>query len=270
MCRTLNTIFQKFNYIRKLPLFWKTAVLVPVYKKDNPRLVEKYRPISLLWIESKIFEKSMYVPLYNHFKENPSKNQHGFVKKRSVMSILLHFLNEIYVTMDNDPTAQVIAFYSDFSKEVDTVPHKLLISELCDIGVGGCSLDIPYDYINQQKQYVRIEDHTSKELQVISGLTQSSLLSCIFINDLPDFLIFTQLFIFPDDLRILAISISNEEVKTNIKRIGKWLKSNKMQLAVNKCHLLNFRGRRTCLSLNGQPLWEPGNWKAWESTLRTR
>ena len=34
-----------------------------------------------------------------------------------------------------------------------------------------------------------------------------------------------------------------------------------MKLEVNKCHLLRFRGTRACLSLNGQPLGEPGKVK---------
>ena len=34
-----------------------------------------------------------------------------------------------------------------------------------------------------------------------------------------------------------------------------------MKLAVNKCHLLNFRGTHACLSLNRQPLGEPGKMK---------
>ena len=34
-----------------------------------------------------------------------------------------------------------------------------------------------------------------------------------------------------------------------------------MKLAVNKCHLLNFRGTRACISLKGQPLGEPGTLK---------
>ena len=76
--------------------------------------------------------------------------------------------------MDNDPTAQVIAFYSDFSKAFDTMPHELLTSKLCDNGVGGCFLDILCDYLSQRKQYVRIEDHISKELQVTSGVPHGS------------------------------------------------------------------------------------------------
>ena len=70
-----------------------------------------------------------------------------------------------------------------------------------------------------------------------------------------------QPFIFADDLKILAIGKSNEEVETDIKGNGKWVKSIKMKLAVNKCNLLQFRGTRACLSLKGQPLVEPGKVK---------
>ena len=165
--------------------------------------------------------------------------------------------------MDNDTTAQVSAFYSDFSKEFDTVPHKLLISKL---SVGGWFLDILYDYLSQRNQNVRIEIHTSQELQVTSGVPKGSLLGPllfgIFMNSLPDVLTFSKTFIFGDDLKILAICKSNdEEVQTDIKRIGKWVTSNKMKLVVNKCHLLSFRGIRACLSLNGIPLGEPGKVK---------
>ena len=119
MCRTLNTMFKNFKRIRKLPLFWTTAAVVPVYKKDSPKLVENYRPISLLCIDGR-FSKSACTYRYTTTSKTLSTNQHGFFRKRSVMGNLLQFLNENYVTKENDPTAQVIEFYSDFSKTFET------------------------------------------------------------------------------------------------------------------------------------------------------
>ena len=56
--------------------------------------------------------------------------------------------------------------------------------------------------------------NTSKDLKVTSGVPQGSLLwpllFCIFINNLPDVLIFSQPF-FAEDLKILAIGKTNEE-----------------------------------------------------------
>ena len=114
-----------------------------MYKKDNPKLVENYRPIYLICIVSKIFKKkSMYVPLYNQFKNFLSKNQRGFVRKRSVMSNLLQFLKEMYVATDNDLT---VAFYKDFSDAFDTMPDELLNSKPSDIGVIWCFLENLYN-----------------------------------------------------------------------------------------------------------------------------
>ena len=48
-----------FKRFRKLSLFWKTVAVVRVYKRDDPKLVENYRPIYLICIENKIFEKCM-------------------------------------------------------------------------------------------------------------------------------------------------------------------------------------------------------------------
>ena len=43
-----------------MPTSWKTAAVTPIHKKNDPKDVENYRPISLLNIDSKIFEKCMY------------------------------------------------------------------------------------------------------------------------------------------------------------------------------------------------------------------
>ena len=47
------------------PDILKTGIVSPVYKKGNPQLLDNYRPISTLPIFSKLFEKLIYVRIYN-------------------------------------------------------------------------------------------------------------------------------------------------------------------------------------------------------------
>ena len=57
--------------------YWKRGNIVPVHKKGNKDLINNYRPVSLLPIFSKIYEKCIYDPLYNYFEGNDlfSKSQ---------------------------------------------------------------------------------------------------------------------------------------------------------------------------------------------------
>ena len=48
----------------------KIAKIIPIHKKENPHLIENYRPISLLPAISKIFEKVVHEQLFAYFTEN--------------------------------------------------------------------------------------------------------------------------------------------------------------------------------------------------------
>ena len=49
------------------PDIWKTANITPVFKKGNKQLVKNYRPISLLPLCTKVFEKILFDKLNNYF-----------------------------------------------------------------------------------------------------------------------------------------------------------------------------------------------------------
>ena len=52
------------------PAQWKKANVVPVHKKESKHLLNNYRPISLLPVCGKIFEKCIYNSLYSHLENN--------------------------------------------------------------------------------------------------------------------------------------------------------------------------------------------------------
>ena len=107
-------------------------------------------------------------------------------------------------------------------------------------------LEILIDYLKDRRQYVRVDNTSSKILDITSGIAQGSLLGpllfCIFINDLPDVLMFSEPFIFADD-KILAAQRSYWEVQDDLHGIENWIIQNKMELPIDKCAHLKFRGR---------------------------
>ena len=70
ICRPLNIIFKTCLLTGKFPLEWKKANIVPIHKKGDKQAVKNYRPVSLLPICGKIFERLLYNEMLNFFLEN--------------------------------------------------------------------------------------------------------------------------------------------------------------------------------------------------------
>ena len=52
------------------PSNWKKANVTPIYKKGDKNILSNYRPISVLPICAKLFEKIIYKSLYKYFEDN--------------------------------------------------------------------------------------------------------------------------------------------------------------------------------------------------------
>ena len=62
----LCLIFEKCLETGVYPSIWKKANIIPVHKKENRQIKKKSRPISLLPIFGKIFEKLIFDSIYCH------------------------------------------------------------------------------------------------------------------------------------------------------------------------------------------------------------
>ena len=84
------------------PLEWKKANIVPIQKENDKQSLANYRPISLLPICGKIFERLLYNEMFNFFITNHliSTNQSGFKPGDSCINQLLSFTHGIYASFN--------------------------------------------------------------------------------------------------------------------------------------------------------------------------
>ena len=97
----LSHALGKWNFLwnGKKPMWFRSKK-----KKNDKQCIENYRPVSLLLICSKIFERLLFNKLYKFFNENDilSSYQWGFRSSESCINQLLSITYEIHQTFDND------------------------------------------------------------------------------------------------------------------------------------------------------------------------
>ena len=121
LCRPLQLIFQSCLESGKFPNEWKKANVAPVHKKGGKEILKNYRPISLLPIAGKTFERLLYDRMFEFFMENNliSKNQSGFRPGDSCINQLLSITHEIYQSFDDNLEVRTVVL--EISKAFDKV-----------------------------------------------------------------------------------------------------------------------------------------------------
>ena len=105
--RPLKLIFQSCLESGKFPIEWKKENMVPVHNKGDKQILKNYRPISLLPIAGKIYERLVYGRTYEFFIENNlmSKNQ---VLDQVILALiklslsLMKFINPLIIIFESE------------------------------------------------------------------------------------------------------------------------------------------------------------------------
>ena len=113
------------------------ATIEPIFKGGNKEEVSNYRPVSLLPITGKIFEKILHYQLVNCLDENNflSDRQNGFRKERSNLGSIVNFTSDIFEAIN--AKKYTLATFIDLKKAFDTVNHKILLEKLYLSGIKG-------------------------------------------------------------------------------------------------------------------------------------
>ena len=235
LCVPLKIIFENILETGIFPDQWKEANVTPVHKKNDKQIISNYRPISLLPILAKIFERVIFKKLYNYLDVNNliTKNQSGFRPGDSCTNQLLSLVHEIHKNFDCG--LEVRSVYLDMSKAFDKVWHAGLIFKLQQNGIEGKLLNLFSNYLSNRKQRVVLNGMESSWGNVKAGVPQGSvlgpLLFLVYINDLEQG-IESHVKFFADDTSLFSIVndpvVSAASLQHDLNWITEWAHQWKM------------------------------------------
>ena len=128
---------------------------------NQPIEPNDYRPISILPILSKVYEKVLLTQLNQHIENNQllSTHQSGFQKGHCTISTCMKIKEDIVKAMNRGEIT--LAVMADFSKVFDTVDFETLIQKLHQLNLSKSSLKIFASYLSNRHQYVQIDDRAA-------------------------------------------------------------------------------------------------------------
>ena len=228
------------------PDCWKIARVAPIFKSGQPDDRSNYRPISVLPVLSRVFEKLVHNQMYDYLDKNKHlfANQSGFRALHSVVTCLLNSTDDWYVNMDNGKYTAMI--FIDLKKAFDTVDHDILLAKLRKYGIENVELTWFTSYLTNRKQFCKVNGVCSKTEDIRCGVPHGSclgpLLFLIYINDLPFSLKKGNVTMYADDTTISYSSTSlediNQTLNSELNHLKQWLQGNKLSLNVLKTQAL--------------------------------
>ena len=187
-----KSITELFNLSIERSIFsdaCKIAKLKPLYKKGSKIEPKNYRPISLLPLVSKIFERIVHSQTQNYLDKHKIlyKYQSGFRPLHSTDTCLTLLNDNILSGIDKGLLTGVILI--DLQKAFDTIDHDIFLMKLECMSFGKQTISWFKSYLNNRTFRVNIENEYSTPGELKCGVPQGSILCplifLIYVNDMP-------------------------------------------------------------------------------------
>ena len=185
----LTELFNSSLQNGEVPSEWKQSHITPVHKGGSPDDPGNFRPISVVPIIAKIFEKIVSDQLSTYFEDNHLLHPHqgAYRSGKSTQDILLVAVDRIVYLLDKGEA--VCTAFLDLRKAFDSLDHHILLQRLYDMNVSPAVLQWFKDYLTGRRHRVKGLGQYSDWRGMKGGIPQGSalgpLLFLIYMNSLP-------------------------------------------------------------------------------------
>ena len=241
----LAKLFNKCLKESCFPDCWKVSSVVPVFKNVGERATAKnYRPVSLLSVVSKVFEKLVNNRIVDYLEKCGlfSDFQYGFRSSRSTADLLTVVSDRIARAFNRSGATRAVAL--DISKAL----HKLK-----SYGIPGQIFGLISSFLSNRRLQVVLDGKSSQEHPVNAGVPQGSILGptlfLLYINDLPDDVI-CNIAIYADDTTLYSkcdqasdlwqqLELASE-LESDLRDTVDWGRKWLVDFNAGKTHLVSF------------------------------
>jgi hypothetical protein len=248
------------------PKVLKQATVIPIFKKGEKDNMNNYRPISLLPVMSKVFEKVINIRITKVLDDKGyiDENQYGFRKNHSTEDAIIKFTDEI--EKDISCKKHVISVFVDVSKAFDSCDHDILINKIKKIGLHGQSLNLIKSYLKDREQVVWVNGICGGKFVINIGVGQGTILGPTFFKIYIMYLHkWTKLLCvkFADDSNFKGSGKTKDEVEQLVNNemitINKWFCDNKLTLHPGKSRfMVHSKDKLVTINLGNQPIQRVG------------
>lgn len=237
--------------LKFVPSLWKVADVLMIPKPGKPpNIVSSYRPISLLPMISKVFEKVLAKRLNKIIERKKliPNHQFGFRRQHSTIQQVHRITNKIEVALEERKVCSAV--FLDVAQAFDKVWHEGLIYKL------RCMLPNQYasilkSYLDGRHFRIKQQNTYSKLREIKAGVPQGSVLGPIlfllYTSDIPELENHTMA-TFADDTAILAVGRTNEEstekLQIGINKICEWTTKWRIKLNESKSVHIDFTNKK--------------------------
>ena len=214
------------------PNVWKLAKITPIYKSGARNEENNHRPISVLSVFSKLFEKVVHDQLWDFLLSTRKLTMSQFAHRKlhSTITSLISVSDYWYENIDKNNVN--FALFLDLKKAFDTVDHEILIRKMQVYGIKDIEVEWFRSYLKNRQQYCSLNGKKSSSRPITCGIPQGSclgpLLFILYLNDFETCLKFSKANLYADDTEV---SLSSNETgdliqnfQTELENISEWMR----------------------------------------------